>query len=194
MQLQAEADAAHMKLKMKGKTWDMITFACPLAQVVGDTGLTALFVCVLVFMVLQSGKDIGSDFTYAFVNALTAGVVLENGRTRQRNQTETRLIVDWIESTAVVKTVRGDISLRAGDSSQMSKYFNETARKYGTGVSNPEDFQGEVEKFRRGGEEWYQTCLSTRPSRALLGAKEHNLVMGGIAAKRGDSIFIPAGS
>jgi len=93
-----------------------------------------------------------------------------------------------------VKTVRGNISLRAGDSSQMSKYFNDTARKYCTGVSNPQDFQGEEEKFRLGVEEWYQTCLFIRPSRALLVTKEHNLVFGGIAAKRSDSIFIPAGS
>jgi hypothetical protein len=32
------------------------------------------------------------------------------------------------------------------------------------------------------------------PSRAVLVTKQQNLVLGGIAAKRGDSIFIPAGS
>jgi hypothetical protein len=194
MQWQAQADASHMKLKMKGKRWDTITFAFPLAQVARDTSLTVVFVCVLVFIVLQNGRDIGSDFTFGFVNALTAGVVSKKGRTRQRNQTETHLTADWIESTAVVKTVRGDTSLRAGDSSQMSKYFNDTARTKSTGVSNPQDFRGEEEKFRRGVEEWYQTCLFTRPSRAVLVTKDHNLVLGGIAAKRGDSIFIPAGS
>lgn len=194
MKLQAEAHISSMQLKLKGKFWDTVTFAFPLSDVAGDTGLTALFVCVLIFIVLQRGNYVGVDFTHAFVNALSAGVVSEGGKTRQRTQTETHLIAEWIESTVVVQTVREETSLIAGNSSQMSKYFNATAKNYSNGVSNPSDFRGEEAKYRSGVEEWYSTSLFTRPSRALFVTKQHKLVLGGIAAKRGDSVFIPAGS